>query len=345
MIMRPSILLPLLLVCCTGNAQYNGPESVEYDAVGDRYFVSNTGSSLIKVRSQAGVVTDFVAVSPAPYGLEIKGDTLFACSGGSVKGYLLSNASPVFNLNLGGSFLNGITTDGTYLYTTDFSATKIFKVDPVAGTFTTLVANTAGTPNGIVWDAAGDRLVTVFWGSNAPIKAYDRNTGASTTLVANSGVGSIDGVTIDCLGNFLIASWSPNRITRFEPTFTQAGVDVGVTGLSHPADIDFDAVNNRICIPNASNNTVTLFDVSCTTGMIERSAPTIKVIPNPSTGLVSIEPGFTRDEPYILLDNRGLIIGGGTLRLHARLDISALAAGAYVLDFTRAGKSVRVVKE
>ena len=103
MIMRPSILLPLLLVCCTGNAQYNGPESVEYDAVGDRYFVSNTGSSLIKVRSQAGVVTDFVAVSPAPYGLEIKGDTLFACSGGSVKGYLLSNASPVFNLNLGGS--------------------------------------------------------------------------------------------------------------------------------------------------------------------------------------------------------------------------------------------------
>src|SRR5436190_420804 len=97
-LMRAPLLFPLLLTCCTGNAQYSGPESVEYDAVGDRYFVSNTGSSLIKVRSQAGVVTDFVSVSPAPYGLEIKGDTLFACSGGSVKGYLLSNATQVFNL-------------------------------------------------------------------------------------------------------------------------------------------------------------------------------------------------------------------------------------------------------
>ncbi|HMC96352.1 MAG TPA: SMP-30/gluconolactonase/LRE family protein, partial [Flavobacteriales bacterium] len=238
--MRAPLLFPLLLTCCTGNAQYSGPESVEYDAVGDRYFVSNTGSSLIKVRSQAGVVTDFVSVSPAPYGLEIKGDTLFACSGGSVKGYLLSNATQVFNLNVGGTFLNGITTDGTHLYTTDFNAFKIYKVDPNAGTFTTLVASTGGTPNGIVWDAAGDRLVTVFWGSNAPIKAYDRNTGASTTLVAGTGVTNIDGVTIDCLGNFYAASWSPNRITRFEPTFTQAGVDVGVPGLSHPADMDFD---------------------------------------------------------------------------------------------------------
>ncbi|MEO8588882.1 MAG: SMP-30/gluconolactonase/LRE family protein [Flavobacteriales bacterium] len=343
--MRPSFLLPLLLTCCTGNAQYNGPESVEYDAAGDRYFVSNTGSSLIKARSQAGVVTDFVSVSPAPYGLEIKGDTLFACSGGSVKGYRLSDATQVFNLNLGGTFLNGITTDGTYIYTTDFTATKIFKVDPAAGTFTTLVASTSGTPNGIVWDATGDRLVTVFWGSNAPIKAYDRNSGASTTLLANSGVGNIDGVTIDCQGNFLIASWSPNRITRFEPTFTQAGVDVGVPGLSHPADIGFDHVNDRICIPNASGNTVTLFDVDCSTGMIERTTPQIKVIPNPTTGLVSIEPGFSRDEPYILLDGRGLMVGGGTLRSHARMDISALSPGPYVLDFTRAGRSVRVVKE
>ena len=40
-------------------AQYSGPESVEYDAAGDRYLVSNTGSSSIKQRDQLGTVTNF----------------------------------------------------------------------------------------------------------------------------------------------------------------------------------------------------------------------------------------------------------------------------------------------
>src|SRR6185436_8553396 len=139
-------------------SQYNGPESVEYDPVGDRYFISNTGDNTIKQRDQAGTVTAFASVSPAPYGLEIMGDTLFACSGGSVKGYLLSTGAQVFNLNLGGTFLNGITTDGTYLYATDFTQEKIFRVDVTAASFITWVADTDGTPNGIVFDGDNARL-------------------------------------------------------------------------------------------------------------------------------------------------------------------------------------------
>ncbi|MBK7382210.1 MAG: SMP-30/gluconolactonase/LRE family protein [Flavobacteriales bacterium] len=338
---------PLLVACFSALAsiaQYNGPESVEYDPIGDRYFVSNTGSSVIKVRSQAGVVTDFVAVSPAPYGLEIMGDTLFACSGGTVKGYLLSNASLVFNRNLGGTFLNGITTDGHFLYVTDFSGTKIFKVDVANNSHTTLVANTAGTPNGIVWDEVGQRLVVVFWGSNAPIKSYDRNTGASTTLVAGTGVTNIDGITIDCFGNFLIASWSPARITRYDPSFAGAGVDVGVPGLNNPADIDFDFVNQRICIPNAGNNTVTLHVVSCMMGVPDvPKVLELRAIPNPTTGLIRIEPALTQNEGYLLLDARGLLIGGGSLRAGAMLDISALPRGLYTIEFPRTRQRMRVV--
>jgi len=343
--MRAPILISLLLLCTAGTAQYSGPESVEFDAAGDRYFVSNTGSGLIKVRSQAGVVTDFVSVSPSPYGLEIKGDTLFACSGGSVKGYLLSDATPVFNLNVGGTFLNGITTDGTFLYVTDFNAAKIFRVDPAAGTFTTWVASTGGTPNGIVYAPEHDALLVAYWGSNAIVRGYDRTT-ATIVGSVSTGLTNIDGITLDCEGMVLIASWNPDRITRFEwgivsPTFE----DLLVPGLNNPADIDFDDVHDRVCIPNAAGNTVTLHEVICTTGIPDHTRAALKVIPNPTTGLISIEPSFSRDEPYILLDNRGLMIGGGVLHHNARLDISGLGAGQYVLDFTRIGQSVRVVKE
>ena len=342
--MRPFFVL-FVGIGLTATAQYSGPESVEYDAVGDRYFVSTTTGASIKVRDQAGTVTNFVNVSPAPYGLEIMGDTLFACSGGSVKGYLLSDATLVFNRNLGGTFLNGITTDGQYLYVTDFSGTRIYKVDVANNTHSTLVANTAGTPNGIVWDPIGDRLVVVFWGSNAPIKAYDRISGASTTLVAGSGVANIDGITIDCNGNFLTASWSPDRITRYEPTFTQAGVDIGAAGLNNPADIDFDPVNNKVCVPNSGSNTVSLVDVSCSSGVAETTIVALRAIPNPTSDVLRFDPPFARPEPYLLLDARGLLIGGGTLNANAQLDVRTLEPGTYMLDFTRAHKQVRIVKQ
>jgi sugar lactone lactonase YvrE len=338
-------MLAAVLLSTSGIAQYNGPESVEYDPIGDRYFVSNTQNNLIRVQDQEGNVATFVNVGSAPYGLEILGGTIYACAGSRVKGYSLSDASLTFDLDLGASFLNGITTDGEFLYTTAFSGGKVYKVDPVAETVQVLVTNTNGTPNGIAWDPVGERLVVVFWGSNAPIKAYHRETGAATTLVANSGVGNIDGVTIDCLGNFLIASWSPARITRFEPTFTQPGVNAGITGLSDPADIDFDTVHNRVCIPNSGSNTVLLADVNCSNSIPESRTYTSRVLPNPTDGMVRFDPPLQRAEPFMVLDARGLLQAHGTLRANALLDMEDMPAGIYTILFTRRAEQVRVVKQ
>ncbi len=327
------------------HAQYNGPESVEYDAFGDRYFVSNTGDGTIKQRAQDGAVTAFASVSPSPYGLEILGDTLFACSGGSVKGFLLSSGASVFNLDLGGSFLNGMTTDGTYLYVTDFSAQRIFRVDVAANTFITWVANTAGTPNGIAHHAASDQLLVAFWGSNAPVKAYDRASAALVSTVATS-LTNIDGIAVDCSDKVLLASWSPDRITRYEhgvlsPVFE----NLMVPGLNNPADIDFDGVNNRLCIPNTGTNTVSLFDLDCSTAMPEQRSYTTKVLPNPTAGLVSFDPPLPASEPYMVLDARGLLLAGGTLRPNAKLDISALPSGVYTILLTQSTQQMRVVKQ
>jgi hypothetical protein len=160
-------------------------------------------------------------------------------------------------------------------------------------------------------------------------------------------VGNIDGVTIDCDGNFLIASWSPARITRYEPTFTQAGVNLNVPGPSNPADIDFDAVNLRVCIPNSGNNTVTLYDYTCLTSGIAEAGRVdrIRAVPNPTGGRLRLDPPLGRPEPYILLDARGLLVGGGTLRPNAEIDLSTLPSGVYVIHLSQVDRRVRVVKE
>lgn len=341
-----AILIIIPIAAFSAAAQFNGPESVEYDPMADRYFVSNTASNSIKILDQGGAVSDLATNLPnAPYGLELMDTVLYACMGSGVRGYSISTGEEVYYRNINAQFPNGITTDGSFLYITGFSSQQVYKVDPINDSHTTLVESTGGTPNGIVYDPIEDRIVVAFWGSNAPIKAYDKNSGEETILVANSGLGSIDGITIDCHGNFITASWSPARITRWEPTFTQAGVDLNVPGLGNPADIDFDHVNDLIAIPNTSLNTVILHEVNCTTSLKEELKEQVVVIPNPVRDLVHVRPAFDRTEPYIILDGRGLLIGGGTLRPNGMIDLSSLAAGNYILHFSSAGRQVKLVKE
>ena len=333
-----------LLSVLSASAQYNGPESVEYDAVGDRYFVSNTSNGKIRQRDQAGTVTDFVTVSPSPYGIEIMGDTLFACSGGTVKGYLLGTGALVFNLNLGAGFLNGITTDGTYLYVTDFNNDEILKVDVANNSFG-LLTGTSFTPNGIVYDPVGDRLVVVAWGGSAPITQVDKNNGALTPLITTS-FSNIDGVTIDCFGRFITANWGNDQITAFEPDFQSPGVNLGATGIANPADLDFDEVHGRVCIPNSGNNTVSLFEVpGCVTGSEEHVKPGFaSVCPNPTSGIVDLTIPAGLDREYVLLDATGRIVSAGSVPATGRLDLSGIGAGTYVLSFPATGRSIRLLR-
>ncbi len=342
-----NLLLSYILILSV-SAQFNGPESVEYDPVGDRYFVSNTGSSAIVELDQQGNAEVFVTGLPnAPYGLEIMGDVLYACMGSGVRGYSLQTGEEVYYRNLNAQFPNGITTDRTFLYITAFQGQNIIKVDPINDSHETLVASTGGQPNGIVYDPNGERLVVAFWGSNAPIKSFDRNTGVATTLVANTGLSNIDGITIDCLGRFITASWSPDQLTAWDPAFTSPGVDLGAAGLNNPADIDFDPVNNVIAVPNTAAQTVTFHEVACTIGVDETitQKEQLMVIPNPVRDLMHIQPAFKEPQPYIILDQRGLLIGGGTLRPNGLIDLRRLSPGTYILNFTAAHMQVRLVKE
>lgn len=344
--MRSIPAFSALLVWSASSAQYAGPESVEYDPVGDRYFVSCTDDGTIVQRAQDGSISPFVAgIAGAPHGLEIKGDTLFANIGNEMRGYSLADGEEVFMLDLGGTFLNGLTTDGHFLYAADFTQKKIFKVDPDAGTFTTLVASTVQTPNGIVYDPGLDRLWVGCWGNGARIKSYDRNTGDQLSTFTTQ-LGNIDGIVLDCEGRILVSSWSPNRISRFENTFTETPETIQSAGLSSPADIDFDAAHAVVCVPNAGTNTVVLPEVpGCSTGVFNVPGyQTVNAVPNPTDGLVQLAMEFTETQPYVLYSERGLLVASGSLKPRMFLDLSTLPAGIYLVDLPQLKRYVRVVK-
>ena len=91
---------------------FNSPESVEYDAARDRYIVSNTGGNNLLSVVPGSAPTLFKSGVTSPYGMVIIGDTVFVCAqSGYIKAYDLTNGNMISNINLGGTFLNGICTD------------------------------------------------------------------------------------------------------------------------------------------------------------------------------------------------------------------------------------------
>lgn len=263
-------LTPVLSVAQT----YNSPESVEAHPRLNRYLVSNTNGGAILARAADGTLSVFTTDPSAPYGIELLAGTLFVLDSGRVKGYDIDTAMPVMNLALtGASFLNGITSNGIdTLYISDFSGKKIYTVDVsnlAAPVQSTPVSTGTATPNGLVFDAAANRLLIATWGSAAKILSLDLIPGAAPAALINTNLGNIDGITLDCNGAIHVAAWSScgasgGCLRRFDPPFTLTSTaNVVSNGLSNPADIDYNRATGDIGVPEVASNSVSLHPSGC----------------------------------------------------------------------------------
>ncbi len=324
---------------------YSGPESVEYDYANSRWLIANTSSHQVLARDMSGVLTVFTTLSGSgPYGIEIVGDTLYCCNGASIKGFLLSNASQVFNVNLGATFLNGLTHDNSgNLIATDFSAKAIYKVNISTQQVTPIATSMNSTPNGIIFDAANNRCVYVNWGSNAPVKAIDLSTNALSTLTTTT-LGSCDGIARDGQGNYYVSCWSGQKVVKFDSSFSSQPVDV-VTGLNNPADIFYNTQSDTLAIPNAGNNTVTYFGFG-TTG-IEENELIFNLYPTICSRYLTFISSVKIDS-FRILDLNGRMVLNEELNsefVH-RIDVENIVQGVYYViaksgSHTFAGKFVK----
>jgi hypothetical protein len=329
---------------------YSGPESVVYDSANNRYLISNNGANQILARDASGVLSIFTSnISSGPHGLEVVGNTLFACDGAYMKGFDLTTAALVMNLNTGATFLNGICTDGVnYIFATDFTAKKIFKIDIAAQTYTVFATGLAKSPNGIIYDAAGGRIIWVTWGSNAPIMQA-LLADSSVSQVTATTLGNCDGIVRDGAGNYFVSAWNTQSIYRFDNAFASAPVQV-ITGLSSPADIYYNLNDDSLVSPNAGNNTVTFHYMGSTTGMDEINAEEISVFPNPAVNELRIKNDELRIgsiEIFSTLGEKRLTLPfdfaqGGRPVERSRsvsIDVSSLGTGIY---FVRVNSGDRI---
>ena len=338
--MKSILVFVLLLSSVFANAQsYSGPESVEYDYAGRRWLIANTSSHEVLSRDSSGTLSIFASgLGSGPYGIEIVGDTLFCCSGGSVKGFLLSTGASVFNLNVGASFLNGMTHDNSgNLIATDFSAKKIFKINIAAQTFSAIASAMTTTPNGIVFDSLNNRCVYVNWGSNAPICSIDMTTNAITTLTPTT-LSSCDGVTRDGSGRYYVSTWGTQSVVRFDSSFAGPPTTVA-TNLSSPADIYYNVLGDTLAIPNSGNNTVTFVYFPSTVNVHEQDLNSnIDLYPNPLKAGTSLNIATMNNKmvKMELLNNQGQIIVSPvfhdfSLSKLFKLETTGLKPGIYFL--------------
>lgn len=286
------ILFTLINATLASSQSYQSPESIEFDYANNRWFIANNGGNNILTRSsETGALSIFAPngfAGGGPHGLEIVEDTLYACAGASLRAYNINTGALVFASNLGATFLNGITHDTSgNLYITDFSGNKIYRFNTKSRKHNVFVSGGVSSPNGIIYDQENNRCVFVQW--SGAIRTVSLVDSSVSTLVATSGLSSIDGITRDGAGNYYLSSWSPTRITRYNSTFTSPTVAVGSgMGLSNPADIFYNVQTDSLGVPNSgSGNNTTYYYFGSPTSVKEISdepAVGLSVVPNPSSG-------------------------------------------------------------
>lgn len=295
-----SILVSSLALC---SQNLSSVESVEYDAVNHRFLAGN-GSSVIIVDGNGDEVDYFGSDPEADYGMEVMGNTLFCIVGSAVKGYDLTSGAEVMTKTISGAqFLNGLASDGDHrIWVTDFNAKKIHELDVTDFEnviSTEVVSSTTTTPNGIVYDEIGNRLVFVNWGGSAKIKAVALSDYAVTTLTTTM-LSNLDGIDSDSQGNYFVSSWSPTRITKFNNDFSTDEI-ITAPGIDAPADICYAIEIDTLAIPNSGNNTITFVGLN-TVGIHEgiKSSLGLSFSPNPVTEQTVVEFELNTEDSVLL---------------------------------------------
>ena len=246
----------------------SGPESLEYDAAGMRYLISNRIAGQILARSAAGTLSVFTDDPVSPAGMEIVGELVFVADGSFVRGYRLSDAVRVVNHPVtGAAFLNGMSSDGANrLWVSDFSGQRLHELDLsnlATVTHSTPISATGFQPNGLWWDRRNQRLLMVSWGANARVFSWLPGQSSAALLVQTS-FSNFDGVVQDCNGAVYVSSWGAAAILRTpSPLSAQSVFTSFAGGQSSPADIAYTAGIGEIAVPNAGNNTLSFLPTSC----------------------------------------------------------------------------------
>ncbi len=236
---------------------------------------------------------------------------------------------------------NDITSDSAgVIYVTDYWGDALYTI--VGGVPSILIDEGLYFPNGILYDAANHRLLTLAPGlSGCPVMEISLADTTITPLV-NTWLGGYDGIVADDQGRIYISEWTNDAIHRYDEPFSPPHT-IFSSGHTDPADIYYDSVHGLICVPNFSTHSIDFVGVD-PAGLDENEAPVpsseitlLQCYPDPCSSAATLRyqlatPGEVR---ITLCDPQGRRVGealqvwSGSGAQQQRLDLSALATGVY----------------
>jgi hypothetical protein len=257
---------------------FDAPESVKYDPDLDLWYVANINGTpvgkdgngyLSRLKSDGSVDSlKWIAGGvngvklDAPKGMALQGDTLWVADITNVRGFNRRTGAAVATVAVKGSkFLNDIAVgpDGLYVTDTGFEGSakglehtgpdRIYRIAPDRSVSVALQSDSLTGPNGIAWDAAGNRFIVVPFAGNV-IRAWA--PGSKTTTALGSTKGQLDGVEILGQNRLLVSSWADSSLFVFE----NGTVTPVATGLPSAADIGLDTKRQRVAVPLLLENRV-----------------------------------------------------------------------------------------
>jgi len=275
-----------------------GPESARYDAEQDVWFVSTmvgygsdhdgVGYIAKASASDPSQVAPFIVSGKngvtldAPKGLAIHGDTLWTADIDVLRGFDRHTGAPLMTIDFkpyGVAMLNDVALGGDgAIYISDSglqmtdkgviygTGSKVFRVGP--GHAVQVLAGSAELdhPNGVVWDAAHDRLLIVsfdqFYG-----KLYAMRPGDTTITTLLQAPGRLDGLEVLPDGRIAFTSWVDSTVHVYDGRHDERFI----RGEPDPADIGVDTKRNRIAVPVSTRWQVEIWQLPEKTERVARA--------------------------------------------------------------------------
>lgn len=270
----------------TAAQKYTGfstPESVLYDADGDRYLVSNINgkpgdadnNGFISVLSPDGGVTTAKWIEggkkvklSAPKGMGIAKGVLYVADLTAVRMFDAKTGAPKGDVAIpGATFLNDIATsaDGSKVYVSDTGIKFGEKGPEPTGTEAVWVIEKGkakaiakgkdaglGGPNGVL--AVDNGVVVVTFGSGEVYRLDDKGKKQDASKPPK---GMLDGV-VSLGDSLLVSSWEGSAIYKGKLGGTYEAV---LSDQKSPADIGYDTKRGRVLIPHFTEDTVEAYDL------------------------------------------------------------------------------------
>ncbi|MDD3731774.1 MAG: PKD domain-containing protein [candidate division Zixibacteria bacterium] len=254
--------LLLILVCLppSGSAAdiFDGPESVAFDSITNRYFISNYRDGSIVQIDQYGDTGYFKTGLGHCYGNCIKDNILYVSTDNRFKGFDVTTGQEIYDLYIAipSRNLDGVTYDTSGYFYALCTGGVIYRIDLNEMTYETLVNN--GLPNhpqDIIFDKFNNRLLVASYESGSDIMQVSLPDGTLSTAGATV-TGLFDGINIDYNGYIYLAShYPPGMVYRYNNDFT-IDPELIKNNYNQPAGLEYNLRDDIVAVPVFGSNEV-----------------------------------------------------------------------------------------